>query len=181
MQIWNYHPVTGELLGPGTADANPIELGEWIVPAHATPVAPPTAQIGKAIVFAGSAWSHIPDHRGEVWWMADAEFNIDPRTIAALGDPAEFVPPLTSFSPPAPPVVVPPIVVSALQIRLALTQQGLRNAVETYVNTASQDVRDSWQYGTEFPRTNGMIEAAALALGKTPAEVDSLFALAKTL
>jgi hypothetical protein len=96
-----------------------------------------------------------------------------------LGDPATRS--LTKAEPPAPPVVAPPIVVSALQIRLALSQRGLRAAVEAYVSTADQDTKDSWQFATSFERDNSMIATAATALGKTPADVDALFELAKTL
>ncbi|MGZ5988121.1 MAG: hypothetical protein ACXWLZ_03615 [Rhizomicrobium sp.] len=181
MQIWNYHPTTGELIGPSRADPNPVEEGEWLVPAHATPVAPPERQDGHAVVFAGSSWANVPDHRGETWWKADSEFNTEPVLIDFIGDPAEFDPPLTNVVPPAPPVVVPPLVVSALQIRLALNQLGLRAAVEAYVVTADQDTKDSWQFATEFKHGNSMIEMAAEALGKTPAEVDALFELAKSL
>ena len=79
------------------------------------------------------------------------------------------------------PVIVPPIVVSALQIRLALSQQGLRSAFEAYVATADQATKDSWQFATSFERNNSIIATAAAAIGKTPADVDALFALAKTL
>jgi hypothetical protein len=62
---------------------------------------------------------------------------------------------------------------------LALTQQGLRAAVETYVSTADQSIKDAWQFATVFEQGNSMIAAASL--GKTPADVDELFVLAKTL
>ncbi len=96
-----------------------------------------------------------------------------------LGDPAAHA--LTKTEPPAPPVVVTPIVVSALQIRLALSKQGLRAAVENYVSTADPAIKDSWQFATAFARDNSMIATAAAALGKAPADVDALFELAKTL
>ena len=53
--------------------------------------------------------------------------------------------------------------------------------VEAYVETADQATKDSWQFATSFERDNSMIAAAAVALGKQPADVDALFALAKTL
>ena len=180
MQIWNYDPVTGELLGPGLADPNPVEEGQWIIPAHATTIAPPAAQAGFAETFNGSSWSTVADHRGETWWPTTQRYNDTPGVVVDfLGDPALRA--LTKTEPPAPPVVVPPIVVSALQIRLALSHQGLRGAVETYDSTADQATKDSWQFATAFERGNSMIETAAVALGKASADVDALFALAKTL
>lgn len=182
MQIWNYHPITGELLGSSVADPNPVEPGEWIVPAHATPMAPPERQDGHAVVFAGSSWANLPDHRGETWWVADATDNTAPHVVAAIGDPAEFDPPLTGIEPPAPPAPPkPPIVVSARQIRLALNQIGLRAAVEGWVQAADQDTKDTWQFGTEFSRVNSPATDAAEAYGKTPAEIDALFELAESL
>lgn len=179
MQIWNYHPITGELLGPSFADPNPVEEGEWILPAYATATNPGGAQLGRAYKFVGYSWESVPDCRGERWWPVDAEFNTELVTIDFIGDPAERG--LTSFEPPAPPVVVQPAVVSARQIRLALNRLELRVAVENYVATADQDTKDTWQYDPEFRRDHGMIAIAAEALGKTPEEVDGLFWLAKSL
>lgn len=178
MQIWNYHPVTGELLGPGVADPNPVEIGEWILPAHATTVAPGEPQPGRAYRFTGSGWQSLADHRGETWWAADAKDNTDSVLVGFIGDPTEHG--LTNVEPPAPPIVVPPVIVSALQIRLALNALKLRAAIEQYVVAADQDLRDIWQFGTEFKRDNALILAASDAIG-APEEVDALFALAKSL
>lgn len=75
----------------------------------------------------------------------------------------------------------PPPIASPRQIRLALTQIGLRTAVENYVAAATQDVKDSWQFATQIDRNNALLNAAAIALGKTSADIDALFALAMTL
>ena len=53
MQIYHYHPVTGEFLGEGVADESPLEPGAYLVPAHATTTAPPTAVAGKVRVWRG--------------------------------------------------------------------------------------------------------------------------------
>jgi hypothetical protein len=180
MKIWNYHPITGELLGVGVADPNPIEEGQWLVPAHATTVAPPAPQAGFAETFIGSSWSTVADHRGETWWPTTQQYNDMPGVVVDfLGDPAARA--LTNVEPPAPPIVVPPIVVSSDQIRRALTRVGLRASVEAYVAAADQDTKDIWQFAATFERGNVMIATAAAALGKAPADVDALFELAKTL
>lgn len=180
MQIWNYNPATGELVGASTADPDPTSEGSWLIPAHATSVAPPAAQSGLAAVFSGASWSMVADHRGETWWLTTQQYNDVPGlVINSLGDPAAAD--LTQTEPPAPPVVVQPIVVTAWQIRKALTQLGLRAAVEAYVAAADQDTKDGWEYAADFEQGNSMIETAAAAIGKTPGDVDGLFALAKTL
>lgn len=179
MRIWNYHPVTGELLGSSVADPNPVEEGEWLTPAFATDVAPPDAQPGRALVWLGGSWDSAPDHRGETWWQADAEFNDEPYTIDALGDPKDHG--LTNVEPPAPPAPPePPFVVSPRQIRLALSQLGHRAELEAAVAVAGQDVMDTWAFASKFER-NGMIRDVLVGIGKTPEEVDALFDLAKTL
>ena len=71
--------------------------------------------------------------------------------------------------------------VSPRQIRLALTQIGLRQQVEDYVNAASISVQDSWHYSTSFLITDPMIAACMAALGKTQADLNNLFTLASTL
>ena len=53
MQIYHYHPASGEYLGEGTADESPLEPGNYLVPAHATTTAPPTAMSGKVRVWRG--------------------------------------------------------------------------------------------------------------------------------
>jgi hypothetical protein len=78
------------------------------------------------------------------------------------------------------PNVVPQFV-TPLQFRRALNQLDIRDDVETYVNTLSQDEKDAWEYATEFQRNNQIIANAAIALNKTSEEVDDLFRLASTL
>lgn len=71
--------------------------------------------------------------------------------------------------------------VTPRQIRLAINQLGLRSAIEAYVANADQDTKDSWQYSTQFERTNPMLVNAAIALGQPSSAVDALFTLAATL
>jgi hypothetical protein len=58
MQIFHYHPKTLELVGAGVADANPLEEGNWLVPAHATEIEPPPYLEGKTIRFVDGAWEY---------------------------------------------------------------------------------------------------------------------------
>lgn len=180
MDIWHYDRVTGELLGQGTADPNPVDEGEWLHPAFSTPTAPPERLEGCAVVFAGSAWTNAIDQRGKTWWKADAEDNTEPVLIDFIGDPSAKG--FTNVEPPAPPAPPPPpIVVSARQIRQALSLLGLRVAVEAWVQASDQDTKDNWQFETLFPHVGGLLEAAAEELEWPPETLDEVFSLAKAL
>lgn len=74
-----------------------------------------------------------------------------------------------------------PVVVTALQLRLALNQSNTRTQFENYVKTLDQNQQDSWNYGTEFRRTDNLITNAVSGLNKTDTYMDNLFRLANTL
>lgn len=78
--IYHYHPLTGEYFAPGSAYPDPMlrnpataepldetlqAVAGWLVPAHATVIAPPDAAEGMVAVFSDKRWQLVPDHRGE--------------------------------------------------------------------------------------------------------------------
>lgn len=67
------------------------------------------------------------------------------------------------------------------QMRLALLQVGDLDVVEAVVAAAGQDVRIQWEYSTLFERSHPAWNALVGGIGKTPTDVDALFALARTL
>lgn len=71
--------------------------------------------------------------------------------------------------------------VTPRQIRQALTQAGLRDAVEYAVSQSSQDVKDWWEYSTVFERQNPQVIGMAAALGVSDSQVDDLWRLGDTL
>lgn len=68
MDIYHYHPETGEYLVKGKANPCQLEEGVWIVPAFAATTAPPAAEEGKAVVFSDGSWVQVEDHRGQTYW-----------------------------------------------------------------------------------------------------------------
>lgn len=60
MNIFHYHPDTGEYLGQGTADESPLEPGVWLIPAHATEIHPPAANDGEQAIWANGSWVTQP-------------------------------------------------------------------------------------------------------------------------
>jgi hypothetical protein len=79
----------------------------------------------------------------------------------------------------APPT--PPSVCSPRQLRQALTQTGLRDAVETAVAAGSRDLQDWWEFSTVFEEVHPEVTAMAAALNQSPEQVSALFALARSL
>jgi predicted protein tyrosine phosphatase len=69
-------------------------------------------------------------------------------------------------------------VASPRQIRLALNQQGLRQACENWVASQAQDVKDNWDYATFIKEDNPLIIACMNGIGKTQADLTALFDLA---
>lgn len=83
----------------------------------------------------------------------------------------------TLIDRPPPP---PPSEVSDLQFRLALNAAGLRDDAEAYIAGASQDVKDWWDRATRIVRTDPILRAAMVALGKTEEDLDQVMTLAAT-
>jgi hypothetical protein len=61
MLAYNYDPQTGEYLGAEEAEPNPLEPGEFLIPGHATKVAPPATGADEAPFFSTdeNAWKVV--------------------------------------------------------------------------------------------------------------------------
>ncbi len=61
MQIFHYDPTTRQLTGEGVADADPMQPGEWLLPAHSTATPAPTVARGQAAVYdaTADAWAIV--------------------------------------------------------------------------------------------------------------------------
>lgn len=104
-----------------------------------------------------------------------AEGEID-GTNARIGDDyvdGQFVTPV--YVAPVPEAVLP------RQFRRALSQAGLRSAVETAIAAADEETQDTWEYAVTIERSHPMLVAMASALGVTDEQLDDLFRLAATL
>ncbi|AZO96079.1 hypothetical protein [Halocella sp. SP3-1] len=87
MKIYHYHRETGELIGDSIARENPLEQGEYLIPAYATDVEPLAVGENEAAIFdeAIDSWTIVPDYRGQTFWDADrnkheiTELGVEPK------------------------------------------------------------------------------------------------------
>ena len=76
MKIFSYHPDTRHFVEVADAEVNPMEPGEYIVPAFATTAEPPFVVAGQAAVY-------LPDSdRWEVQTLAAPEPEPEPAPVA---------------------------------------------------------------------------------------------------
>ena len=64
MEIHNYVQETGEYIGTSMASPNPMEAGQFWIPANATAVKPLASKAGFAVVLTGASWEYAEDNRG---------------------------------------------------------------------------------------------------------------------
>lgn len=95
MQIYNYHPETGEYLGPDMADPDPLDEGNWLIPAYSTTQEPPQPGVNQTAVFMEGSWKLVADYRGLTYWLPDGS----EHTIEDLG----VEPPSDALDAPPPP------------------------------------------------------------------------------
>jgi hypothetical protein len=61
LKIYNYNWATGAYISAEWADVSPLEPDKWIIPAHATPKAPPQAEPGYSVRFDREADEWVPE------------------------------------------------------------------------------------------------------------------------
>lgn len=57
--VYHYDEQTGAFLFASTAEKDPLEKGRWVLPAFATPAAPPAEQEGFVRCFVDGAWGYV--------------------------------------------------------------------------------------------------------------------------
>lgn len=90
--IYVAHPVTGEFIGTGYADPDPLEAGNWLVPAHAYLEAPPAVSVGEVALRGDSGWRVAVDLRGTVYSTETGEA-VEHAELGALPEGLTKIPP----------------------------------------------------------------------------------------
>ncbi len=65
--IYHADELTGEFIGTGRADPDPLEPGNWLIPARAYRDRPPEPGANQAAVRTVKGWELVPDYRGLIY------------------------------------------------------------------------------------------------------------------
>lgn len=167
MDIHCAHPLTREYLGPTTADPDPLDDDNWLIPAHAYLDAPPDVPAGQAAQRSadGGAWQLVEDHRGTVYSTTTGEA----QQHSELGElPAG----LTSESRPSADHLwtgTTWALDAALQAaNLLALQVSLCQQIDTAADAARRAVAGDPLRAVEYDRA--AVEAQAFALAGYPAD-----------
>lgn len=69
--IYHADGLTGEFIGSGYADPDPMEPGNWLIPARAYREKPPETEERKVAVWGENGWELVFDFRGQVYSIED--------------------------------------------------------------------------------------------------------------
>lgn len=185
MQIYHFDAATRILTQTSEAREDPLRPGRYLIPAHATAIAPPALADGMVAVHVDGAWQMVEDHRGVVYDQEGRERDHD------LPGP---LPDGWSATPPAPPAPTDEeqldawragCSVSGVRIELALMMAGMTDAMDAFL-AGSPMAKAVFTRATTFDRLDPFIVALADAFTNpatgtliTPAEIDALFMAAE--
>lgn len=95
MEIYNYDGATGEFTSQTMARESPLEPDVYLIPANATTIAVPSAELAEGHVwkFDGTSWAQIEDHRGDVVYRKSDAGRVTVDWLGPVGgDYTELVP-----------------------------------------------------------------------------------------
>ena len=126
----------------------------------------------------GSLWRVERDETAQTFVAIEDNSTIERYGLTREDFPNAQPPALPEWTP------LPPVVhaCSPWQIRKALNDLGLRQAVEDAVSASTDaTLKDGWAYATEFRSDDSFVIAMGASLGKTPEETAELIEFAKGL
>lgn len=127
----------------------------------------------------------VQQSRPDVLWIRSANDGSTHNWDNSLPNQQEISNLVASFDPNWEPVIVPQSV-TPRQMRLALAMSGFSEAnILTIINQMPEPdktyIAITWEYTTEFLRTDGMLNSMAPYLNLDQAALDQLFILAGSL
>ena len=118
------------------------------------------------------------------WKYTDATNTVASRTLdnGSIESCLVYVLPPDTVIEPADPAPPPVYTCSPWQIRKALNQLSLRQAVEDAVSASSDiTLKDGWEFATEFRSDDPFVISMGSTLGKSESETAELIQYAATL
>lgn len=90
MKEYIFNRTTGEFIREQEAHIDPLESKKqgrdiYLISANGTTTPPPEKEDGYAVIWNGTAWEKIEDHRGEIVWKSYAE-SMEIRELGPIPD-----------------------------------------------------------------------------------------------
>lgn len=98
MKAYLYDKKTKEYLSEYDCQPSPLEPGKYLIPGNATTTAPPEGKDGYVLVWNGSAWTQVEDHRqkrdtggviiessGTPYWLEGDTWDTPARYMTEIG------------------------------------------------------------------------------------------------
>lgn len=93
---YSYHKDTGEHVGETTADPDPLVVDNWLIPAQATLISPPSLGENEVAVWSDGKWQVVADFRGIKYAKSDgssvqwSELGSVPEDLTDIPYPGPF-------------------------------------------------------------------------------------------
>lgn len=169
MIIHHYHPESGAYLGPGLADESPLEPGVFLIPAHATEIAPPAPEDGFVLRFVNASWGYSPIEEPEQPPTEEPE----PFVPAAISDRQFFH------------VMAIDGLITEAEALTAVKTGDPPAAFETFIASLPESERFSARMllegATTFERAHPLTNAFGTMYGMTAGQIDDLWRRASAL
>lgn len=161
MKIYNAHPVTGEYMGESLADADPLDEGNWLIPAHAYLDAPPLPGENKAAIRSGDGWTIVDDFRGTSYYTDGPQrYVIEDLGVAMPSGATAEPPPPTSAELESAAFAQRDVLLFTAGLRIAPLQYAVDLGMATEADSANLVLWKQYSVAVnrvsdqpEFPRT----------------------------
>ena len=153
MKIYHYHPNTGDFVGVGIADLDPLDKKNYLIPAYSTTEAPPEVIDGHFIKFVDGVWQ-----------------------LVAFPSPV-----VEEHEPVSTRVTRVTMRQARLALLGAGKLPAVNAAIAAMQGAQGEAARIEWEYSQEVQRDRGLVSALSSQLGMTEEQLDALFTAAAAI